>query len=210
MKHAAILGMALAMVILPGLKAAQADDDNNRFEFSSPTFSFGFNAPKSGNSEYAPLDDDLPSGNSSETPRPYADRGRPGGSDLAPLDEDYDSRRPAEPTTPYAKRSEPRYDDQAERERGNLKDGEGAEYDDQSADGKDPDYIAPPETRLALGCLDRALVGVNLRAAGWHNFRDRKYYRHNVKLTADNPVGISFRLTIHRCTGAILFARPLL
>ncbi len=177
---------ALAIFILAGTAAAEADSGTDRYQFNFPSFSFGFEVPKGG------------------------------GSNLAPLDDDFDDKRAqrefAPEPEPYANGKKPEYDGYGDDERRSLKDGDQERDERDRADRElrePPDEFRPGSWRRFASCLPTATISRNLRLAGWHNFRDYNYDRHLVKVTADNPVGIPFRLTIGRCMGALLFARIL-
>ena len=195
MNLAGIIGAALAVIVFPALQTAQADDGRNgnrngyQYQFSTPSFSLGFNVPNSdsSSSDLAPLDDDFETERNSQAPRPHTDRAGP------------------QPN---------RFDDPDDRSvRNRDGDGDGDRNNDRAGDQYYTDRDDPQETlrspnRLAY-CLSDKTVSRNLRAAGWHNFRRYRYTRRKVRVTADNVAGMPFRLTIHRCTGAILFARLL-
>jgi hypothetical protein len=74
-------------------------------------------------------------------------------------------------------------------------------------EGYDPPY--DPAGRFANGCVPRLLVRDRLREAGWSDFHDLQPRGGVVLVEARRPSGRPFELTIDRCSGAIVEARPL-
>jgi hypothetical protein len=76
---------------------------------------------------------------------------------------------------------------------------------------RDERYEPPYDTgnRFANGCVPHLLVRDRLREAGWSDFRDLEPRGGVVLVEARRPSGRPFELTIDRCSGAIVEARPL-
>ena len=184
MKFSTIFAAAIGVMIMSAPQMASAENGRYDFEFNAPAFSFGFNTPKSKGSS----------------------------TDLAPLDDDFSEKPRVDVPRTYSDRREPQYIEPGRREfqddgdQHSLKDGN---RDEDYAHREKLDEPAYSTNRVAFGCISDRNVSRNLRAGGWHNFRSYHTTRNRVKVTADNPVGLPFRLTVNRCTGAILFARLL-
>jgi hypothetical protein len=70
-----------------------------------------------------------------------------------------------------------------------------------------PKYTAPPPGRA---CVRSEQVRDRLTSEGWRDFHDGKPVSDGlVMLRARRPSGRLFELTLHRCTGETLEARPL-
>lgn len=80
-------------------------------------------------------------------------------------------------------------------------------YLDHDAD----DFGGPPHrwSRLDDGCLPRRAIRARLRADGWHDFQDLDLRGSVAVVTARSPSGRPFDLTVDRCSGDIVDARPL-
>jgi len=70
-------------------------------------------------------------------------------------------------------------------------------------------YYPPYERRYGDNCVPREIVRDRLRAAGWYDFRDLEPRGEVVLAEARSPTGRLFDLTIERCSGEIVDARPL-
>ncbi|MBO0764455.1 MAG: hypothetical protein J2P50_07695 [Hyphomicrobiaceae bacterium] len=93
-------------------------------------------------------------------------------------------------------------------------------YDDDDDDGRyegrpppqkytytPPRYASPPPGRT---CVRSEEVRDRLTSQGWNNFHDGKPVSEGlVSLRARRPSGRLFELTLHRCSGEVLEARPL-
>jgi hypothetical protein len=74
---------------------------------------------------------------------------------------------------------------------------------------RDREFYPSSDRRYGEGCVPRYVLRDRLRAAGWYDFQgmDR---RDGVLLTeARSPTGRPFALTIDRCSGEVVDARPL-
>jgi hypothetical protein len=70
-----------------------------------------------------------------------------------------------------------------------------------------PKHGAPPPAR---GCVRSEQVRDRLTSEGWRDFHDGQPVSHTeVTLRARRPNGRLFELTLHRCTGELIEARPL-
>jgi hypothetical protein len=58
-------------------------------------------------------------------------------------------------------------------------------------------------------CVPREQVRYRLTSAGWYDFHDAALHGEVATVQARRPNGRLFELTIHRCSGEILAARPL-
>lgn len=216
MRRVSILSLSTALIIALSASSASADGvyddderDTYRFNYDSPSFSLGIEVPKSAveGSALAPLIEKYSGRRPLDDADEYAERSHPDklGGEFAPLDDDFAQDRSVDQPRPYAERTEPGFDELDEREHRSLK---GGDFENDQARGN----YSGSETRIATRyayCLPDHTVSRNLRAAGWHNFRRYRYTERKVKVTADNAAGLPFRLTIDRCSGAILFARLL-
>jgi hypothetical protein len=84
-------------------------------------------------------------------------------------------------------------------------------------DDDDDDY-GPPPRRFSYAdrglayrepCVPRAEIKHRLLSAGWHDFHDPDLRGDLASVRARRPSGRLFDLTIDRCTGEIVNARPL-
>ncbi len=89
--------------------------------------------------------------------------------------------------------------------------GEGPPPPDRYADV--PDDFEPPYPPPAYagrdGCIPRELARDRLRAAGWRGFHAIEPHDRVVLVKARRPSGRLFELTIDRCSGEVVDARPL-
>ena len=72
----------------------------------------------------------------------------------------------------------------------------------------EPPY-PPPAYGDRGGCIPRELARDRLRAAGWHGFHAVEPLDRVVLVKARRPSGRHFELTIDRCSGEVVDARPL-
>lgn len=80
---------------------------------------------------------------------------------------------------------------------------------DRYADGPD-DFEPPyPQRYAERGCTPRELARDRLRDAGWFDFHGLEAREDVVLVKARAPSGRLFDLTIDRCSGQIVDARPL-
>jgi hypothetical protein len=89
--------------------------------------------------------------------------------------------------------------------------GEGPPPPDRYADV--PDDFEPPYPPPAYGdrggCIPREVARDRLRAAGWHGFHGLEPHDRVVLVKASRPSGRMFDLTIDRCSGEVVDARPI-
>jgi hypothetical protein len=71
------------------------------------------------------------------------------------------------------------------------------------------DYDAFQRGYAEDGCVSRDAERARLRADGWSDFRDPQLRGRVVLLQARRPSGRSFDLTIDKCSGEVIAARPL-
>jgi hypothetical protein len=73
----------------------------------------------------------------------------------------------------------------------------------------DDDYGPQPPPRLVeRGCVPRELARDRLRDAGWYDFHGLEPRGEVVLVQARRPSGRLFNLTIDRCSGRVVDARP--
>jgi hypothetical protein len=70
-------------------------------------------------------------------------------------------------------------------------------------------YYPPYERRYSDNCVPREIARDRLRAAGWYDFHGLEPRGEVVQAEARSPTGRLFDLTIDRCSGEIVDARPL-
>lgn len=88
--------------------------------------------------------------------------------------------------------------------------GEGPPPHDRYADVPDdfePPY--PPPAYTGRGCVPREVARDRLRAAGWRGFHAVEPHGNVVLVKARRPSGRLFDLTIDRCSGEVVDARPI-
>lgn len=82
-----------------------------------------------------------------------------------------------------------------------------APYDQAYIDeGQDEVYEPAPRKRRAGRCVPGELVQKRLTKQGWSSFRDPVQGPQLVALTARRPDGLTYRLSLDRCTGVIVSA----
>lgn len=67
----------------------------------------------------------------------------------------------------------------------------------------------PPRAYAPTRCTPREEVRAELTREGWHDFHDAEPQGEVVNIRARRPSGRLFALTIHRCSGELIEARPL-
>ncbi len=88
--------------------------------------------------------------------------------------------------------------------------GEGPPPPDRYAavpDDFEPPY--PPPEYGERGCIPREVARDRLRDAGWRGFHDVEPHERVVRVKARRPSGRLFDLTIDRCSGEVVDARPI-
>lgn len=74
----------------------------------------------------------------------------------------------------------------------------------------DPVYGPPPRrAHVPPACLPRHVIRDRLIREGWHDFELRDFDGDIAKVKARRPSGRPFMLTIERCEGTVVDARPL-
>ncbi len=74
-------------------------------------------------------------------------------------------------------------------------------------DDFEPPY--PPRAYAERGCVPRELARDRLRAAGWRGFHGVEPRDGVVLVKARRPSGRLFELTVDRCSGEVVDARPI-
>lgn len=74
-------------------------------------------------------------------------------------------------------------------------------------DDFEPPYLPPAYAER--GCIPREAARDRLRAAGWHGFHAIEPHDRVVLVKASRPSGRMFDLTIDRCSGDVVDARPI-
>lgn len=72
----------------------------------------------------------------------------------------------------------------------------------------DDDYGPPPPRFAERGCVPREVARDRLQDSGWYDFRRLEPRGEVVFVQARRPSGRLFDLTIDRCSGRIVDARP--
>jgi hypothetical protein len=72
------------------------------------------------------------------------------------------------------------------------------------------DFGGPPDRWEPIdGCVPRRVIRARLLSDGWNDFDNLEPHGKVVLVTARSPAGRPFDLTIDRCTGDIVDARPI-
>lgn len=74
-------------------------------------------------------------------------------------------------------------------------------------DDFEPPY--PPPAYARRGCIPREEARERLRDAGWRGFHDVEPHEDVVRVKARRPSGRLYDLTIDRCSGEVVDARPI-
>jgi hypothetical protein len=66
-----------------------------------------------------------------------------------------------------------------------------------------------PRAPYGQGCVPREAIKHRLMSEGWHDFHDGELQGNLATVHARRPSGRLFRLTVDRCSGDVVTARPL-
>jgi hypothetical protein len=85
----------------------------------------------------------------------------------------------------------------------------GYQDEDDRYDSRGRYAYAEPPPPYARGCAPREEIKERLLRQGWRDFRDAEERGELVTIIARRPSGRPFALTVERCSGEIVNARPL-
>ena len=66
----------------------------------------------------------------------------------------------------------------------------------------------PPPAHYGSACLPKHVIRDNLERRGWQDFQDLEAHGNVVQVRARRPSGRAFDLSVDRCSGQVLEARP--